>query len=161
MFINQCAAWPPICLTCQFCYWGMMCMFPSQWRNAVVQPARKKIANKKFCSRSWVMLPCASPKGACALLNWWLMTPPTRPLSSSPKRGVVRWLARQQLRQHPCGGWEFASMTACQSPSPSRYYQVKDEKLWWANPSSPNPPILFHPWGGVPSSWVIRMQLTV
>lgn len=147
----------------RFCYWEMMCMLPSQCRNAVVQPARKKIANKKFCSRSWVMLPCASPKGACALLNWWLMTPPTPPtfLFTKEGRGAVIGTPATQAAsvwglRVCCRG--VLPITKPRSLLPSGGWKAMVGKpIFTLTPT----PTLSQPRGGVPPSWVIRMQLSV
>lgn len=91
---------------CSFSSWELMCVFPSQRRNAVVRPGWKVIANKIFFMELNNVTLHLPQGGLCSLelvINGPTPPPPCHPLSSSTQRGVVPWLACHQLRQCPCG----------------------------------------------------------
>lgn len=81
------------------------------------RPARQRKKQQiKMFLRSWVMLPPLIPQGgACSLEP--MINGPTTDFPLHQKRGVVQWLARQQVREHPCGAgsalpWLLASHKA-------------------------------------------------
>lgn len=94
------------------------------------------------------MLPFASPKGACALLNWWLMAPPPPPtfLYSEEGRGAV--IGTPATWAASVWGSELAAMAACQSPSPNRSFSPAHVKcqFWWEEGVGTPPPSHVEVW---------------